>query len=232
MSASRRESACRSVEPSNVIGINNQHEMWIRQCMKDDWGIQYPHEFQIHAIHHIAFQRDQILYIVAKTGSSKSTIPLTIGSLQTGVTCSMVPLVGLGSDQVNNSRNSTNLIEAYHLDENRGVDGYALRRRLLSLNPREVNRVSIFLYATPQSLKEGTFWYMCLFQLALMNLMRLICIDEAHTVAQDGRNFRSEFHSAVTTLQNLYEVQQTKCNKIAMSAYFNGKIFRTDGLNT
>jgi hypothetical protein len=37
--------------------------------MKDDWGIQYPHEFQICAIHHIAFQRDQILYLVAKTGS-------------------------------------------------------------------------------------------------------------------------------------------------------------------
>ena len=51
MSASRRESTGRSVEPFNVNGINEQHEMWIRQCMKDDWGIQYPHEFQIRAIH-------------------------------------------------------------------------------------------------------------------------------------------------------------------------------------
>ena len=72
MSASRRESAGWSVEPSNVNGINEQHEMWIHQCtMKEDWGIQYPHEFQIRAIHHIAFQRDQILYLVAKTGSGK-----------------------------------------------------------------------------------------------------------------------------------------------------------------
>jgi len=69
MSASWRESAGRSVEPSNVNGINEQHDMWIRQCMKDDWGIQYPHKFQIRAIHRIAFQRDQILYLVAKTGS-------------------------------------------------------------------------------------------------------------------------------------------------------------------
>ena len=53
-----------------------------------------------------------------------------------------------------------------------------------------------------------------------MNLIRLICIDEAHTVAQDGRNFRPEFCSVVTTLRNLYEVQQTKCNRIAMSATF------------
>ena len=53
-----------------------------------------------------------------------------------------------------------------------------------------------------------------------MNLICLICIDEAHTVAQDGRNFRPEFCSVVTTLRNLYEVQQTKCNRIAMSATF------------
>ena len=39
----------------------------------------------------------------------------------------MVPLVGLVSDQVNNSRNSTNLIEAYHLDENLGIDGYQMQ---------------------------------------------------------------------------------------------------------
>ncbi len=120
-------------------------------------------------IHHIAFQRNQILYLVAKTGSGKSAIPLTIGSLQTGVTLSMVPLIGLGSNQVNNSRNLTNLIEAYHLDKNRGGGSYALRRRLLSLHPREANRVSIFLHASPQSLKVGSFWYKYLFQLASMN---------------------------------------------------------------
>ena len=198
MSASRRESAGWSVEPSNVNGVNEQHEMWIRQCMKDDWGVQYPHKFQIRVIHHIAFQRDQILYLVAKTGSGKSAIPLRIGSLQTGVTLSMVPLVGLGSNQVNNSRNSTNLIKAYHLDKNRGVDGFALHHRLLSLHPRELG--FHFLYASPQSLKEGSFWYKCLFQLALMNLIRVICIDEAHTVAQNGRNFRPKFCSAVTAL--------------------------------
>jgi superfamily II DNA helicase RecQ len=54
-----------------------------------------------------------------------------------------------------------------------------------------------------------------------MNLIRLICIDEAHTVAQDGQNFRPEFRSAVTTLRNIYEVQQTKCNRIAMSTTFH-----------
>jgi hypothetical protein len=94
----------------------------------------------------------------------------------------MVPLVGLGSDQVNNSRNNNNLIEAYHLDKNRGRDGYALRSRLLSLHLREAECVSIFLYALLQPLKDGSFWYKCLFGLASKNLIRLICIDKAHSV--------------------------------------------------
>jgi hypothetical protein len=101
MSASRRESTGWSVEPSNVTGIDNQHEMWIQQVMIDDWEIQSPHEFQSRAIHHVAFHCNQIVYIVAKTSSGKSAIPLSIGSLQTGVTLSMVPLVGLLQLQTN-----------------------------------------------------------------------------------------------------------------------------------
>jgi hypothetical protein len=220
MSVSRRKFTGWSVEPSYVTGINNQHEMWIRQVMLDDWGIQFPHEFQIPAIHHVAFHRNQIVYIVAKKGSGKLAILLLIGLLQTRVTLLMVPLVGLGSDQVNNSRNSNNLIEAYHLDKNRGRDGYALRSRLLSLHPREAECVSIFLYASPQSLKEGSFWYKCLFELLSKNLIRLICIDEAHSIAQDDRNFRPEFCSAVKTQRSIYNSQTTKCNRIAMSATF------------
>ena len=220
MSASWRESKGRSVEPSNVTGIDNQHKMWIQQVMMDDWGIQFPHKFQICAIHHVAFHCNQIVYIVAKTGSGKSAIPLSIGSLQTGVTLLMVPLIGFGSDQVNNSRNSKNLSEAYHLDENRGHDGFALRSWLLSLHPHEAEFVSIFLYASPQSLKESSFWFTCLFELALKNLIQQICIDEAHSVAQDGRNFRPEFRSAVKMLQSIYDGQIKKCNRIAMSATF------------
>jgi hypothetical protein len=85
----------------------------------------------------------------------------------------MVPLVGLGSDQVNNSRNSKNLIEAYRLDKNRKHDGYVLWSQLLSLHPHEAECVSIFLHVSPQSLKEGSFsfWYKCLFELASKNLI-------------------------------------------------------------
>ena len=89
-----------------ISGINPDHETWIRKTMLYDWGIHCPHEFQIRAIHRATFHRDELVYIIAKTGSGKSAIPLTVGSLLTGVVITLVPLIGLGSDQVSKSCNS------------------------------------------------------------------------------------------------------------------------------
>jgi hypothetical protein len=47
--------------------------------MFDDWGILCPHEFQLHAIHNIAFHCDWLIYIIANRGSEKSMIPVTVG---------------------------------------------------------------------------------------------------------------------------------------------------------
>ncbi len=58
-----------------------------------DWGILYPHKFQICAIHDIVFHGNQIICLIAKMGSGKLAVLLTVGSLQTGVTVTMVPLV-------------------------------------------------------------------------------------------------------------------------------------------
>jgi superfamily II DNA helicase RecQ len=119
-------------------------------------------------------------------------IPLTVGSLQGGVTLTMVPLIGLGSDQVTKSSNEINNIESYHLDEHCGIDGHLLRDLLLSLNRNEASYVLIFLYASLQSLQVGTFWFQCLSILASHDMLRLIVINEAHSIAQDGQNFWPE----------------------------------------
>ncbi len=39
------------VDPPCILGINPDHETWIRKMMLDDWGICHPHEFQICTIH-------------------------------------------------------------------------------------------------------------------------------------------------------------------------------------
>jgi hypothetical protein len=59
------------------------------------------------------------MYLIAKTGLGKLAVPLTVGSMQNNVTLTMVPLVGLGSDQVSKSTNKANMIKSYHLDEHR-----------------------------------------------------------------------------------------------------------------
>ena len=151
--SSNLEAMGRSIGISTIDDIDGDHERWIRQSMFVEWGIRSPHEWQIRAVHEVAFSCDRLLYLIAKTGSGKSAVPLTIGSLQTGVTLVMVPLVGLGSDQVNKCQNKACFIEGYHLDEHRGDDGRVLRTRLMAINSTEADSVSIFLYASPQSLQ-------------------------------------------------------------------------------
>jgi superfamily II DNA helicase RecQ len=185
--------------------------------MNNDWGIRYPHDWQVQAIHDLAFHCNRHVYLIAKTGSGKLAVPLKVRSMQTGVTLSMIPLVGLGSDQVKKSSNASNLIEAYHLDEMRGVHGDLLCCRLRSLNQVEADNVSIFLYASPQSLIDGSPWIPSLNSLASCGFLRLIYIDEAHTVAQDGRSFRPEFRTAVRYLKSLKD-SIFPSNLLAMSA--------------
>jgi hypothetical protein len=88
-SAARREALANSVCMSTIEEIDPDEERLIRQCMLVDRGIRYPHEWQICAIHDVAFGCDRLVYLVAKTGSGKSAVPMTVGSLQMGVTLTM-----------------------------------------------------------------------------------------------------------------------------------------------
>ncbi len=91
--------------------------------MKDDWGINFPCKFQVHVINNIPLHCDRLVYIIAKMGLGKSAIPLTVSSLQTGITLTMVPFIGLGSNQVNLAQKGDNFIKAYHLNEHQGMFG-------------------------------------------------------------------------------------------------------------
>ena len=47
----------------------------------------------------------QVIYLIRKTGEGKSLVITTTVALLCGVTIVMVPLLGLGSDQVNKAVN-------------------------------------------------------------------------------------------------------------------------------
>ena len=96
-------------------------------------GRRQPRDFQVVSINQGTFDDDTIMYLISKTGSGKSAVPLTIATLRRGVTVVMVPLLGLGSDQVKKSTQLEKGIKAYHVDEHRGKDGRVLRSWLLNM---------------------------------------------------------------------------------------------------
>ena len=83
------------------------------------WEIDRPREFQIQAIYLMVYCQKQVLYLIRKTGEGKSIVFLMIATLLRGITIVLVPLIGLGSDQVSKTINLTHCIESYHVDENK-----------------------------------------------------------------------------------------------------------------
>ena len=139
------------VDPQCMLGMDPNHKTLIRKPMHDKWGIDHPHphKFQVRAIHRAAFHRNELLYIIAKTGSGKSAIPLTVSTLLTGAVITLIPLIGLGSNQVTQSCIAANYVEAYHVDEHRGKDTAKLHHRLDIMTERKADIVTIFLYMSP-----------------------------------------------------------------------------------
>jgi superfamily II DNA helicase RecQ len=160
----------------------------ITHVMENVWGISAPRDFQVEAVARLVFEPKTCLFLIRKTGEGKSAVVLTSATLLRGITLVVVPLLGLGCDQVAKAqRRLHHKVEAYHLDENRGDDQVALQQRLLTIT--HLRAQSIILYASPQSLKEGSSWSPLLKCLSGRKLFTLLVCDEAHTVPLHGRSF-------------------------------------------
>jgi superfamily II DNA helicase RecQ len=111
-------------------------------------------------------------------------------------------------------------MEAYHLDEQNNESARELSKRLNTLHQTEANHCTIFLYLSPSALQLESSWLKLLEKIAKRGYLRLICIDEAHSIEQDGRSFRPEFVSAAQNLMMLHNMMPTKCSIVCMSATF------------
>ena len=161
----------------------------IMKCIATVYKIMQPREFQIFIIYCMVFLTDQMIYLIRKTGEGKSLAFLATAVMLRGVTVVMIPLIGLGSNQVNNAMKLEHGVEAYHIDKNKSPDFIALMDRLLSITKRDNrNANSVVLYCSPQSLEPGGMFVRCLEKLAQGDIITSVWIDESYCIHHDGFN--------------------------------------------
>ena len=162
------------------------------------------------------------MYIIPKTGSGKSAIPLTIATLCRGVSIILVPLLGLGSDQVTKAILADKNIHAFHVDEHQDVgrrkDETLLKDLLRNATPQKMANTSTLLFLSRQALGETSPWPDIISGLADRGYISLLCIDKAHSIEQQSRSFHPDFFTAAKKLQDICNKMETKCPRIAMSA--------------
>ena len=107
---------------ASVASANNLHEHppppsskpkpseLIKQMLKDEWDIESPRDFQITAIENIVFDKKD-MFIIQGTSRGKSIVPLGALTMLRGVVLTLVPLLGLGTDQVAKAANLPSRVE-------------------------------------------------------------------------------------------------------------------------
>ncbi len=118
--------------PPSIVVIPDYVSSAIKKELLDTWGCETPQPYQVEAIFHLAYRKVDMVYLIRKTGEGKSLVLQGQGmaSMLKGVTISLVPLLGLGSDQQEKCSKSSGAVEASHLDEFRGSHAKLLIRHL------------------------------------------------------------------------------------------------------
>ena len=162
-------------------------------------------------------------FINHQTADGKSLVPLCVGVVKQGVVVVLVPLLGLGIDQVEKSIIAGHKIEAYHIDEHRGVDATALKNRIEAIDDEEMAITTIMLFISPSSLAKNQLsgkpspWIQFIQNIVNRGHLSLFCIDEAHYVYQNGRHFRPNFLTAIDSIKTMVESSVICTPMIAMS---------------
>ena len=112
---------CHSYAPASpqLLSIAIDHipprqKVIIQQAIRDLYSINSPRDFQIEAINHLAFSDDASLIVIRRT-------------VRGGIALILVPLHGLGSDQVEKAAIEDKGVEAYYIDEHRNTNAKMLR---------------------------------------------------------------------------------------------------------
>ena len=105
-----------------------------------------PRPFQVVGAHHYVFNDDTLLVVIHRTADGKSLIPHIVGVLRQAVCIYLVPLIGLGSDQVERATVIEHNLELYHVDEHKNEDAWLLISRLEHMTKEEAKHVTNKLF--------------------------------------------------------------------------------------
>ena len=224
-SINNRTAAFQLVVPLSEIP-DKQVEI-IKEAIEDVYGFDHPRPFQIEAINHLAFDDASSLVLIRRTADGKSLVPLTVSVLRGGITLILVPLHGLGSDQVDKATVPEHGIVAYYVDEHKCENAKILVERLAHYTEEEADHNSILLFASPNLLKEGSGWMKTFSSVADKGLIRTVAVDEAHEIEQSGKSFRKDFVEASQSLQKMIQSMKRPVPCIFMSATFRPGDFDT-----
>ena len=114
----------------------------INRAIIDLYSIDTPRPFQIKAINHLAFSDNASLIVIRRTTDGKSLIPLATSVLRGGIALILVPLHGLGSDQVEKAAIEDKGVEAYYIDKHRNTNAKSLHKRLSAFTTAEANHAT------------------------------------------------------------------------------------------
>ena len=144
-----RLSASSTVTPIDSIAPDLRAD--VEGAISQLFGIDTPRDLQMEVIHHCVYNDNAVVYVNAKTAEGKSLCPLTVAAMRRGVAIILVPLIGLGSDQVAKASRADHNIGAYHINEHKGPNVYALCERYRAYNKEESKHVIILSFINPQT---------------------------------------------------------------------------------
>ena len=201
-------------------------DIMLRKMFRHVWDCETPRPYQLEALYHLLFKDEiEMMYLIRKTGEGKSNVLLGMATLLKGITLSLVPLLGLGSDQSQKASSKTSFVgfESHHVDEYRNEVAEELMTQLEEYSSKDLEKSAILIYISPQLLQPTSKWYVLFAKLAQRGFLSSICIDEVHTAVQNYVSFRPEFKTAVESVNSLVKIAKRLGKRVpilAMSATF------------
>ena len=142
------------------ITVNTVNKDSVITCVTSQiFNINTIWDWQVEAMNHVVFNDAPLTLISQRTADGKSLVPLSICAVRRKVGVVLVPLQGLGSDQVNKAIVVGHNVKAYYANEHRGINATGLQDRLLAMTSHEMSKTTIMIYISPQalagSIKDG-----------------------------------------------------------------------------